>query len=64
MDDVQEFWDHITKDENWTVLGPYHGFTVGLKKEERLGFDQILRTEREVEHLEQRLAQRKISRRR
>jgi hypothetical protein len=63
MDDTQEFWAHISKDENWTVFGSCPDFTVGLKQEERHGFDQILRTEKEIEHLKQRLEQRKLSRR-
>jgi hypothetical protein len=63
MEDTQEFWTHITKEENWTVLQPNHNFTIKLKREERLGFEQIVRTEREVEHLKQRLELNKLSRR-
>jgi hypothetical protein len=64
MESIEDYYEHISKDQNWAEFGRFDGesFTTGLKKEESLGFEQIQRTEREIDHLKQLLKSRKLSR--
>jgi hypothetical protein len=64
MESIEDYYEHISKNASWAEFGRFDSdsLTAGLKKEDRLGFEQIQRTEREVEHLEQLLEKGRLSR--